>query len=57
MKTQIALALMAASAVAQAATIDTRLSYDAVNKDYTARVLVSNTWANGFGASLEAPLP
>jgi oligogalacturonate-specific porin family protein len=56
MKTQIAFALLAVTAVAQAATIDTRLSYDSVAEDYTARILVSNTWANGFGASLEAPI-
>lgn len=48
-------AMLAVTCGAQAATLDTRLSYDSVAKDYIGRIYVGNTWESGFGGSLEAP--
>ena len=54
MKRLLALAMLALTGASQAATLDTRLSYDTVNKDYIDRIYIGNTWANGVGASMEA---
>ena len=54
MKKLLALALLPLACASQAATLDTRLSYDAVSREYIDRVYIGNTWANGIGASLEA---
>ena len=55
MKKYLGVALLAITCASQAATLDFRLSYDSVAKDYIGRIYVANTWANGFGGSLEAP--
>lgn len=55
MKKYLAIALLTAAGASQSATLDTRLSYDSVAKDYIGRIYVGNTWASGIGGSLEAP--
>jgi oligogalacturonate-specific porin family protein len=54
MKKLLALAMLPLACASQATTLDTRLSYDTVNKDYIDRIYVGNTWSNGLAGSLEA---
>jgi hypothetical protein len=54
MKKLLALVPLALAAASHAGTIDTRLSYDGISKQFSQRLYIGNTWANGVGASADS---